>query len=74
MDNILKQAPDNYTIEEIESIYNKYNQDVGKTLAVLWDIEEEVKDIDEKTDKWNKIRDTCDAYDIEMKKIMSKRK
>jgi DNA repair ATPase RecN len=74
MDNILKQAPDNYTIQEIESIYNKYNQDVGKTLALLWDIEEEVKDIDEKTDKWNKIRDTCDAYDTEMKKIMSKRK
>jgi hypothetical protein len=74
MDNILKQAPDNFTIEEIESIYNKNNQDVGKTLAILWDIEEEVKNIDEKTDKWNNIRETCDAYDTEMKKIMSKRK
>lgn len=74
MDNIIKQAPDNLTIEEIENIYNKNNNDVVKTLAELWDIKEEIKNVDEKTAKWNEIRDTCDAYDNEMKKIMSKKK
>jgi hypothetical protein len=28
MDSIIKQAPDNFTNEEIENIYNKNNQDV----------------------------------------------
>jgi hypothetical protein len=74
MDNIIKQAPDNFTNEEIENIYNKNNQDVAKTLAELWDIKEEVVNIDAKHEKWNNIRETCDAYDTEMKKIMSKRK
>jgi hypothetical protein len=74
MDFIIKQAPDNFTKEDIENIYNKNNQDVSKTLAELWDIKEEIVNIDEKTDKWNKIRETCDAYDSEMQKLMSKRK
>jgi len=32
MDNIIKQAPDNFTNEEIENIYNKNNQDNYITL------------------------------------------
>jgi hypothetical protein len=74
MDVIINQAPDNYTKEEIEIIYNKNNKDSVKTLAELWDIKEEIINIDEKTEKWNNIRETCDAFDTEMQKIMSKRK
>jgi hypothetical protein len=74
MDVIIKQAPDNFTNEEIENIYNKNNQDVVKTLAELWDIQEETIHIDEKNEKWNNIRETCDAFDSEMQKLMSKRK
>jgi hypothetical protein len=74
MDSIIKQAPDNFTTEEIENIYNKNNQNVSKTLAELWDIKEEIVNVDQKTEKWNRIRETCDAYDSEMQKLMSKRK
>lgn len=74
MDIIIKQAPDNFTNEEIENIYNKNNQNVAKTLAELWDIKEIIINTDEKSEKWNNIRETCDAYDIEMKKLMSNRK
>jgi len=68
MDIIIKQAPDNFTEEEIENIYNKNDKNIVKTLAELWDIKEEVKNVNEKTAKWNEIRDTCDAYDNEMQK------
>jgi hypothetical protein len=74
MDSIIKQAPDNFTTEEIENIYNKNNQNISKTLAELWDIKEEIVNVDQKTEKWNRIRETCDAYDSEMQKLMSKRK
>jgi len=74
MDSIIKQAPDNFTTEEIENIYNKNNQNISKTLAELWDIKEEIINVDQKTEKWNRIRETCDAYDSEMQKLMSKRK
>jgi len=75
MDILVKQAPDNLTIEEIEIIYNKNNQDHTKTLMELWDIQEKTAPIiSENTQKWNKIRDTCDSYDIEMQKIISKKK
>jgi len=75
MDILVKQAPDNLTIEEIEIIYNKNNKDHTKTLMELWDIQEKTAPIiSENTQKWNEIRDTCDSYDIEMQKIISKKK
>jgi hypothetical protein len=73
MDILIKQAPANLTIEEIETVYNKNNKDQMKTLIELWDIQEKAEVIiSEETKKWNEIRNTCDSYDIEMQKIMSK--
>ncbi len=62
----MNQVPDNLSWEEVEIVYNKNNQDFLKTLEELWDIEPNVKNLDEKTIKWNNIRDTCDSFDMEM--------
>ena len=37
----------------------------------LWEIKE-IIDI-KKKDKWDNIRNTCDAYDLEMAKLMKKK-
>jgi hypothetical protein len=55
---------------KIEEIYNKNNKDVLKTLEELWEIKPKVENLDEKTIKWNNIRETCDSFDIEMKNKM----
>jgi hypothetical protein len=70
MDNLVNQAPGHLTREEIEEIYNKNNKDVLKTLEELWEIKPKVENLDEKTIKWNNIRETCDSFDIEMKNKM----
>jgi hypothetical protein len=70
MDILIQQAPANLTIEEIEKIYNKNENNVINTLAELWDIVDN-KVIPPKT-KWDDIRETCDAYDSEMEKVMKK--
>jgi hypothetical protein len=72
MDIIIKQAPANLTKEEIEIIYNKNNNDIVNTLAELWDIVDD-KIIPPKT-KWDNMRETCDAYDLEMEKVMKRNK
>jgi hypothetical protein len=72
MDIIIKQAPANLTKEEIEIIYNKNNNDIINTLAELWDIVDD-KIIPSKT-KWDNMRETCDAYDLEMEKVMKRNK
>jgi hypothetical protein len=72
MDIIIKQAPANLTKEEIEIIYNKNNNDIVNTLAELWDIVDD-KIIPPKT-KWENMRETCDAYDLEMEKVMKRNK
>jgi hypothetical protein len=72
MDIIIKQAPANLTKEEIEIIYNKNNNDIVNTLAELWDIVDN-KIIPPKT-KWENMRETCDAYDLEMEKVMKRNK
>jgi len=73
MDNLMNQVPDNLSWEEVEIAYNKNNQDFLKTLEELWDIEPNVKNLDEKTIKWNTIRDTCDSFDLEMKNKISRK-
>ena len=70
MDIIIQQAPINLTKEEIEIVYNKNNNDIVNTLAELWDIADN-RIIPPKT-KWDDIRETCDAYDSEMAKVMKK--
>lgn len=62
----MNQVPGHLTREEVEIIFNKNNKDFLKTLEELWDIKPDIKNLDEKTIKWNNIRDTCDTFDIEM--------
>jgi hypothetical protein len=73
MENLMNQVPDNLSWEEVEIVYNKNNQDFLKTLEELWDIEPNVKNLDEKTIKWNNIRDTCDSFDMEMNNKISRK-
>jgi hypothetical protein len=42
MDEVIKQAPDNISVEEIEVIFKKNKENVIDTLIDLWNIE--VKD------------------------------
>ena len=70
MDSLIQQAPSHLTIEEIEIVYNKNDSNVINTLAELWNISDNTI-IPPKT-KWDDIRETCDAYDLEMAKVMKK--
>ena len=79
MEEVIKQAPDNILIEDIEIIFKKNKENVLDTLIELWNIDTNkpvVNDIEATDDvtldlsdplhKWAKIRNICDSYDIEM--------
>jgi hypothetical protein len=68
MDELLKQAPSRISNEIIKEIYNKNNNDITKTLMELWNIKDNIKPKD--FSKWDEIRETCDAYDNEMTKML----
>jgi len=76
MEQLLRQAPVNISNEEIERIFNENNNDFNKTLLALWEIDNNNNDNNQdnnnndKKINWTFIRETCDAYDIEMKKMM----
>lgn len=72
MDEILKQAPDGINKEIINEIYIKNDNDIIKTLMELWDIKDNEKP--KEFSKWDEIRDTCDAYDNEMTKMLKEAK
>lgn len=67
MEVILKQAPIEISDEKIKEIFDKNNNDINKTLMELWDIPEE---IEKEKSKWDEVRETCDAYDNEMKRML----
>lgn len=68
MEKVLKQAPVGISDEKIKEIFENNNEDINKTLMELWNIPIEIEK--EKT-KWDDIRDTCDAYDNEMNRLIS---
>ena len=86
MEEVIQQAPDYFSKEEIEVIFKKNEENVINTLIDLWnldapktktlaDAEEAATDIDiikngTDADKWASIRDICDTYDLEMKTQM----
>lgn len=83
MDEILKQSPIDINEDIIKNIYEKNEKDISKTLMEIWNLKEEKKELNgiskENIDKYNKeqnewtrIRDTCDEFDGEMNRIMSK--
>jgi hypothetical protein len=71
MDEIFKQAPEGLTYEEVETTFIRNNNNVLDTLIELWKIpEKSVKNVSEEESKWTNIRNTCDEFDGEMKKVM----
>ena len=75
MEQLLRQAPANISNEEIERIFNENNNDFNKTLLALWEIDNNDNNNNDNNNNdkkinWAFIRETCDAYDTEMKKMM----
>ncbi len=70
MDEIIRQAPLNISIEKIEEIYEKNNKNAINTLMELWDIKETTIEIQKSKEqlKWDEVRDICDEFDTEMYK------
>jgi len=71
MDQIISQAPSNFSNEEIEKIFIKNNSNVNNTLSELWDINF-INITEKEPKKWDEIRDICDSYDKEMKNMVHK--
>lgn len=68
MDEVLRQAPIELSDDIIMEAFNRNNKDVKKTLMELWQIpDEKLKE----NNKWDEIRETCDAYDSEMNRLIS---
>jgi hypothetical protein len=73
MDEVIKQAPDGMTYEQVELIFNKNDKNFLNTLIELWKVQENtIKNISETKCKWDSIRELCDDYDNEMKKAIDK--
>jgi hypothetical protein len=71
MDEVFKQAPEGLTYEEVETTFIRNNNNVLDTLIELWKIpEKSVKNVSEEESKWTNIRNTCDEFDGEMKKVI----
>lgn len=68
MEVILKQAPIGISDEMIKEIFDRNNNDINKTLMELWDIPEETE---KEKSKWDEVRETCDAYDNEMNRMLA---
>jgi hypothetical protein len=68
MEEVLRQAPIGISDIKIKEIFEKNDNNINKTLMELWEIPVEIKK--EKT-KWEDIRETCDAYDNEMNRLIS---
>jgi len=72
MDQVIQQSPPNLSNEFIEEIFNKNNKNVLNTLTELWNITDKISKKDK--NKWDDIRETCDAFDEEMSKMMKSKK
>lgn len=86
MEEVIKQAPNNMLLEDIEIIFKKNNENVLDTLFDLWNIdakktseiikekEAEIDDIDldliDPVNKWANIRNICDSHDVEMQSLL----
>lgn len=68
IDEIIKQAPIGLSNDEIMKVYEKNNWNKMDTLMEIWEIE--VKKPEKKEDKWSEIRETCDAFDNEMERVI----
>ena len=76
MDELLKQAPDNISKEEIEKIYLRNDNNILETLIELWKVpvKNTVKKCTDTENKWNEIREIYDDIDAEMYKMLRTKK
>jgi hypothetical protein len=87
MEEVIKQAPNNMLLEDIEIIFKKNNENVLDTLFDLWNIDvkktskivtnieiENDLDLIDPVNKWANIRNICDAHDIEMQSLLKELK
>ena len=72
INEIISQAPINISDEEIKEIYYKNDKNSVKTLEILWNISFQEKK--KKRTVFDNVRETCDAYDAEMYKVMNNNK
>ncbi len=80
MEEVIKQAPNDISLEDIEVIFKKNNENVVDTLFDLWNIDvvkskkqeneictnSDFPDFKNSENKWADIREICDSYDLEM--------
>ena len=74
MNELLKQAPDNISKEEIEIIYLRNNKNILDTLTELWKIPVKNVQKTENEKKWQEIREIYDDIDTEMYKALRAQK
>jgi len=75
MDEVIKQSPEGIEKTIIKEVFERNGENITKTLMELWDIKEKKeKEINKNQKHWNEIRETCDAFDLEMKIFMDKAK
>lgn len=75
MEEVFKQAPEGLTYDDIETVFIRNDKNVLSTLFELWKIpEKNVKNVSEEETKWTNIRNTCDDFDNEMKKVLDSAK
>lgn len=72
INEIISQAPINTTDDEVKEIYYKNDKNSIKTLEILWDIN--IVEKKKKRTVFDNVRETCDAYDAEMYKVMNNNK
>lgn len=72
IESILQQAPEGVSKEQVEELYKKHDGHAAAVLAELWELPSDVKNVpfDEDRNKWQNMRDICQAYEEEMEKYM----
>ena len=83
MDELIKQAPENITYNELEIIFLRNNKNIVDTLTEVWNIPvNNVNNSDNSynsdnngnKDKWKTIRETYDEIDKEMYNVIKNSK
>lgn len=80
MEEVMKQAPEHISKEDIEIIFKKNNENVIDTLIDLWELDVPKTDAElngegeGEGDKWANIRDVCDSFDLEMQTQINRMK
>lgn len=83
MEELIKQAPENITYNELEIIFLRNNKNIVDTLTEVWNIpvnnvnnsdNSYNSDNSDNKDKWKTIRETYDEIDKEMYNVIKNSK